>query len=68
MEEKKFKEWQVGHAMLKATGIFSRVVKAILLTALLALTLLLACAFESRSMPALHIRHTAFPMDSLQFD
>jgi len=54
--------------MLKATGIFSRVVQAILLTALLALTLLLACAFESRSMPALHIRHTAFPMDSLQFD
>jgi hypothetical protein len=37
---------------------FAGVVKAILLSALLALTALLAGAFESRSMPALLIWHT----------
>lgn len=38
--------------------VFSGVVKAILLAALLAFTVLLAWAFESRSMPALHSWHT----------
>jgi hypothetical protein len=40
--------------------VFVRLVKAILAAALLAFTLLLAWAFESRSMPALQIWHTAF--------
>jgi alpha-beta hydrolase superfamily lysophospholipase len=38
--------------------VFSGVVKAILLAALLAFTVLLAWAFESRSMPALQAWHT----------
>ena len=39
---------------------FAGVVKVILLAALLTVTVLLAWAFESRSMPALQIWHTAF--------
>jgi alpha-beta hydrolase superfamily lysophospholipase len=39
--------------------VFSRIVKTIVLAALLAFTALLAWAFESRSLPALQIWHTA---------
>ena len=38
---------------------FTRLVKAILVATLLAVTMLLAWAFEARSMPALQVWHTA---------